>query len=95
MTNNRGIQTGDVVKSAAGHDKDKIFAVIGTENGFALLCNGKDRKAQKPKRKKLKHIKKTGIRLAWISETPEKVNNTSVRKALTTAARSLTEPAEN
>lgn len=82
MTNNNVIQTGDVVKSVAGHDADKLFVVTGTEKGFVLLCNGKDRKVQKPKRKKIKHIIKTEVRFTWISESPERVNNTSIRKAL-------------
>lgn len=45
-----------VVKSIAGHDKNKLYCVISLNKDFALLVNGKTKKMRNPKRKKLKHL---------------------------------------
>lgn len=55
------IKEGAVVVSAAGHDKGGIFAVIGFSHGeYALIADGKVRKIEKPKKKKLKHLELIG-----------------------------------
>lgn len=55
------IVKGSVVVSTAGHDKGVIFAVVGLVNGdYALIADGKVRKLEKPKKKKLKHLKLIG-----------------------------------
>lgn len=51
------ISPGDIVYSMAGRDKGRYFAVIAVENEFALICDGRKRKTDKPKRKKVKHLK--------------------------------------
>ena len=50
--------TGWIVRSTAGHDKDELFCVVGTEQTQQrlLLANGKQRKAASPKPKKLGHV---------------------------------------
>lgn len=48
--------TGWIVRSTAGHDKGKLFCVVGTKEKFLLLANGKQRKLSAPKRKKLGHV---------------------------------------
>ena len=50
--------TGWIVRSMAGHDKDELFCVVGTdpETGRLLLANGKQRKAARPKLKKPGHV---------------------------------------
>jgi len=52
------ISKSDVVISTAGRDKDGWFYVIETEEEFALIADGKHRKIENPKRKKLKHVRK-------------------------------------
>ena len=49
---------GWIVRSMAGHDKDELFCVLGTdpETGRLLLANGKQRKAARPKLKKPGHV---------------------------------------
>ena len=47
---------GKLVVSKAGRDKDKYFAVIGENEDFLLLANGRHRPIEKPKRKKEKHV---------------------------------------
>ncbi|MBR2476961.1 MAG: RNA-binding protein [Clostridia bacterium] len=34
----------------------KCFVVLSVENQFVYLCNGKNRKVDTPKKKKIKHI---------------------------------------
>lgn len=47
---------GMVVRSVAGRDKGRLHVVIAADDEFALIADGKWRKIQSPKRKKLKHI---------------------------------------
>ena len=49
-------RVGQIVRSAAGHDKDELFCVVGERDGFLLLANGKQRKVASPKRKKPGHV---------------------------------------
>lgn len=76
------INIGELVQSVAGHDKGEYFLVTGMDKEFLYLCNGKSRKADKLKRKKRKHVIKTGMVCEWVRENPEKLNNKSVRKAI-------------
>ena len=50
--------TGWIVRSKAGHDKDELFCVTGTDNqsGRLLLVNGKQRTVARPKLKKPGHV---------------------------------------
>lgn len=47
---------GWIVRSTAGHDKGDLFCVVGIEEQFLLLADGKRRKLAHPKRKKLLHL---------------------------------------
>ena len=38
--------------SLAGHDKGKCYVVLGQENGFFLLSDGKYKPLERPKKKK-------------------------------------------
>jgi len=49
---------GKFVLSAAGRDKDRIFAVTDViDESFVFIADGMLRKIEKPKKKKLKHLK--------------------------------------
>ncbi len=52
------ISKSDVVISTAGRDKNRLFFVVDTEGEFVHLADGKRRKIENPKRKKLKHVRK-------------------------------------
>ncbi len=45
-----------VVSSSAGHDKNGYFVIVELTGDFALICDGKRRPLEKPKRKRLKHL---------------------------------------
>ncbi len=55
MNNNPKI--GDVVISVQGRDKHKLYAVVGCENNFLQLVDGKSRRLNCPKRKNVKHVR--------------------------------------
>ncbi len=50
---------GQVVISKCGRDKAYPFIVILAEEQFAYLVDGKKRKLEKPKKKKVKHLQAT------------------------------------
>ena len=47
---------GAICKSLAGHDKGKLFVIIGETGEYVSLVNGKSRPLEKPKQKNKKHI---------------------------------------
>ncbi len=53
------IVKGSVVRAKAGRDRDKFFVVLQTDGGYAYIADGKRRKVQKPKKKKLIHLAPT------------------------------------
>lgn len=53
------IKVGSVVRSIAGHDKGSLLLVVAVEEGYAYVSDGKLRKVEKPKKKKLKHLQGT------------------------------------
>ena len=74
-----------MVESTAGRDKGCLFYCVGTDSGYVLLANGKDRTLEKPKRKKLKHVNKVlraETRVAAKLIAGDKVLNSELRKDL-------------
>lgn len=79
------IKTGSEVRSIAGRDKGGLFIVMSVDNGYAYLADGDLRRADRPKKKKLKHIQASGNVSEFIQnklETGQKVTNAELRKAL-------------
>ena len=49
---------GDIVLALAGRDGDRLFAVVGiVDKDYVLIANGRSRRIDSPKKKKIKHIK--------------------------------------
>jgi len=66
---NEDLQLGQIVRSKAGRDRGKWFAVVGLEgDAFVYLADGKTRSTEKPKLKKIRHIAKTNSISPEISE---------------------------
>ena len=81
------ISKSDIVISLAGRDKDKLFYVIEVEDNYVLLADGKGRKLENPKRKKLKHVRRvtrTETRVALKIQNGDKVLNSELRRDLAT-----------
>ena len=50
-----------LVKSVAGRDKDRIFVVMShIDENHVFISDGKMRRVEKPKKKKIKHLRLLG-----------------------------------
>ena len=79
------IAKSNIVRSDAGRDKGKIFAVLAVEGEFLLLADGKSRKVEHPKRKKRRHVLFVSAeenRLTDKIKSGEKITNSELRRAL-------------
>ena len=79
------ISKSDIIESLAGRDKGKLFYVIDTEENYVLIADGKGRKLEDPKRKKLKHVRRvsrTETRVALKIRNGDKVLNSELRRDL-------------
>ena len=56
------IGKGCIVKSLAGRDEGHLFLVLDTIGDYALLVDGKIRRIENPKRKKIKHVRFFALR---------------------------------
>ncbi len=91
---NSDIHISDVVVSTAGRDQGNWFYVIGEDNAYLMLANGKDRSLEKPKRKKRKHTQKvlrSETRVAEKLRSGDKVLNSELRRDLAFLARDASE----
>ena len=46
----------ELATSKAGHDKDRLYMIVGEEGECVYLCDGRLRGVEHPKKKKKKHI---------------------------------------
>ena len=79
------ISKSDIVISLNGRDQGKLFYVLQVEDNYALLADGKGRKLENPKRKKLKHVRRvtrTETRVAAKILNGDKVLNSELRRDL-------------
>lgn len=85
METTTDIKVGQVVKSKAGRDKDKIFVVLSiVDESYVIVVDGKLRKLENPKKKKIKHL---SLYNSIIDDLHDKkanneMNNAYIRKAL-------------
>ncbi len=84
MSNDIG--KGCIVLSTAGRDKGRYFLVIGMEDNYALIVDGKLRSIESPKRKKIKHLmyagKVSGEKLQAKIDADIALEDAEVRKAM-------------
>ena len=84
------VSRADIVQSMAGRDRGKLFYVMKTEGVYVLIANGKDRKVERPKRKKLKHVRRVTrpeTRVAEKIARGDKVLNSELRRDLAEFSR--------
>jgi len=75
----------DIVISANGRDAGKRFVVIKIDDDYALIADGKGRRLESPKRKKVKHLKietQADDILAEKLQSGEKITNNEIRRFL-------------
>ncbi len=84
MDSTTDIAIGQVVKSKAGRDKDRIFLVLDIiDNENVFVVDGELRKLENPKKKRIKHLavyKKVIEELQNAEEN--KIDNSYIRKLL-------------
>ena len=79
------IRKADVVRSLRGRDAGELFFVSSTDGVYAMIVNGRDRRTDKPKKKKLKHlelVERGTDRTDEKLRAGEKVTNIELRRAL-------------
>lgn len=57
------MERGCVVKSLAGRDRDRFYAVLATDENYVYLADGKLHRLEQPKRKNPRHLQKTLVRM--------------------------------
>ena len=72
------LTVGSIVRSTAGHDADGFYAVTSVQEGYVSLADGKVRKLERPKRKSIKHIRKTNT----VLDASSMKTNKKLREAL-------------
>ena len=85
METTTDIKVGQVVKSKAGRDKDKIFVVLSiVDESYVMVVDGKLRKLENPKKKKIKHLSLYNSIIDDLSDKKanNEMNNAYIRKAL-------------
>jgi len=50
------VKRGMLAKSKAGHDKGNIYVIYDVDDTYVYLIDGKIRKIENPKKKKIKHV---------------------------------------
>ena len=73
------IVQGSIVRALAGRDKGGYFVVLALEGDFAYIADGRRRRVQSPKRKKLRHLAVTN----FVYEGSQRTDP-QIRKALST-----------
>lgn len=59
MSQYNKLETGQVVLSTCGRDMGKLQMVLEIlDDSYVLVVDGKQRKIEKPKKKKIKHLQK-------------------------------------
>ncbi len=89
---NPEIKISDVVMTTAGRDQGQIFFVVKVDSPYLMLANGKDRPLEKPKRKKLRHVRSVlppETRVATKLLAGDKVLNSELRKDLAYISQEL------
>lgn len=86
---------GEIVNAKAGRDKGNYFVVISVDGEYVKICDGRRRKLENPKKKKLKHLRlKVGvsdfIRNKLLKN--DKITNTQIRNELLEYYDSVNKP---
>lgn len=72
------LERGTVVRSLAGRDSNRLLAVMQADEKSVLVCDGKERPIDRPKKKNIRHIEATDI----ILNEDSLATNRALKKAL-------------
>lgn len=74
MSQYNKLETGQVVLSTCGRDMGKLQMVLEIlDDSYVLVVDGKQRKIEKPKKKKIKHLQKYNKELQLENLTDKKL----------------------
>ncbi len=79
------LKEGDLVKNNTGKNKNEIFVVIGVDEKFAYIVNGKNRTSKNPKKKNKKHLTKLNKSASEVQDRLNKgmaIGKKTIKKAL-------------
>ena len=79
------IYVGDIVFSKMGRDSGRYYIVMMVEENYVYICDGDLHKVDKPKKKKIKHIDKSGSFSEYVFaklQEGTKVTNTELRRTI-------------
>jgi ribosomal protein L14E/L6E/L27E len=81
----RELKKGQLVKSRAGRDKDKLYLILKWDHEFVYVVDGNTRRLQNPKKKNVRHLWYTDKVAGIINTKLEeglKITNADIRQAL-------------
>lgn len=74
---------GQIVISTAGRDKDKPLVITGFDGNSVLVCDGKERPLERPKKKNPRHLQATsGVLDASSMATNRKLKRTLIEQII-------------
>ena len=76
------ISIGSVVYAGAGRETGGLFLVVGIEDDYVLIADGKRRRIEAPKRKKQKHVIPTDMIPEETLAAGGTISNPQARKIL-------------
>lgn len=80
------MEVGRVVRSRAGRDEGRLMMVVAVEDAtYVRVADGDLRKLERPKRKKVKHLRPTPLRLDGLAQrmgASQALLDADIRKAL-------------
>lgn len=88
------IDAGSLVYAIAGRDKDGLFMVLKRDGAYVYIADGKSRKSESPKKKKIKHTRLVGTASEDIKNLlleGESLTNAVIRRSLSEFAEEQTE----
>ena len=75
---------GQIVLVKRGRDKGSFMVVLGLEEGFVLIADGRRRKLNKPKRKNTRHVSATKSFISLVPDGGRRLQDADIRKAIRT-----------
>ena len=86
------MEPGDLVLSLKGRDKERYYVVVEVWPEYCFIADGDLRKTDRPKMKKIKHIKQTGFKSDFLRKRlaeGQKATNTELRNEISKFINSL------
>ncbi len=82
---------GRIVRSLAGRDKGKFLVVVKADGDFLYLADGKERRLDSPKKKRIKHTAFTNTVIDTEALTDKKLRSVIAEYSSSESSRNSTE----